>query len=108
MPRRGIIVGETDWRQILFLYDALIALSPSPVVRLNRAIAYRYVAGPAAALAEVDQLHEALDRYHLYHATRAELLRALHQADEARAADARALELTANPAERALLEQRLF
>jgi RNA polymerase sigma-70 factor (ECF subfamily) len=98
---------RTDWLQILLLYDALLKYDPSPVVKLNRAIALRYVRGPAAALEEVDALGETLGRYHLYHATRAELLRELGRLAEARHADAGALQLTANPAERALLEQRL-
>jgi RNA polymerase sigma-70 factor (ECF subfamily) len=98
---------ETDWRQILALYDALLELMPSPVVRLNRAIAHRYLDGAAAALPEVDALAEALEDYYLFHATRAELLRDLRRDDEGRAALARALELTANPAERALLQRRL-
>jgi RNA polymerase sigma factor (sigma-70 family) len=97
----------TDWRQILLLYDALLVHLPSPVIRLHRAVAVRQVAGAAAALAEVDALAGGLDRYHLYHATRAELLRDLGRLDEARRADERALRLTGNPAERALLEQRL-
>ncbi len=97
----------TDWRQILLLYDALLAHLPSPVIRLHRAVAVRQVAGADAALAEVDALAGALDRYHLYHATRAELLRDLARPAEARRADERALRLTGNPAERALLEQRL-
>jgi RNA polymerase sigma-70 factor (ECF subfamily) len=98
---------QTDWLQILLLYDTLLRYDPSPVIRLNRAIALRYVSGPAPALAAVDALGEALGRYHLYHATRAELLRELGRMTEARYADAAALQLTANPAERALLEQRL-
>ncbi len=98
---------ETDWLQILLLYDTLLQFDPSPVIRLNRAIALRYVTGPEAALEAVDALAEVLGRYHLYHATRAELLRDLHRMNEARHADAAALQLTANPAERALLEQRL-
>ena len=99
---------ETDWPQILRLYDALLAASAgSPVVRLNRAIALRHVAGPELALREVDEIAEDLDRYHLLHATRAELLRDLGRPDEARDADRRALELTDNPAERALLEARI-
>jgi len=80
---------------------------PSPVTQLHRAIARRYVTGPQAALAELDQLADALDRYHLFHATRAELLRALGHPYEARTAAQRALELTANPPERALLHQRI-
>lgn len=83
----------------------LLRLAPSRVTRLHCAIALRYVAGAEKALAELDSLD--LDRYHLYHATRAELLRDLGRDDEAREADQRALELTANPAEQALLEQRL-
>jgi RNA polymerase sigma factor (sigma-70 family) len=98
---------QTDWPQILLLYDALLAHLPSPVIRLHRAVAVRQVAGAAAALAEVGDLAGALDRYHLYHATRAELLRDLGRPDEARRADEQALRLTGNPAERALLEQRL-
>ena len=97
----------TDWPQILALYDVLARFDPSPVVALNRAIALRYVAGPAAALAVVDTLGAPLARYHLFHATRAELLRALGRSAEAREADMRAIELTANPAERVLLRERI-
>jgi len=99
--------AETDWRQIVALYDALLQQMPSPVVELNRGIARRYRDGAAAALADVDRLAEALDGYYLFHATRAELLRDLGREPEARTALTRALELTANPAERALLQQRL-
>jgi RNA polymerase sigma-70 factor (ECF subfamily) len=99
--------AETDWRQIVALYDVLLELMPSPVVRLNRAIARRYLDGAAAALPEVDALGEALDDYYLFHATRAELLRDLGRETEARAALTRALDLTTNPAERALLRKRL-
>ena len=98
---------ETDWRQILALYDALLAYWPTAIVRLNRAIALQYVAGPAAALAEVEQLAAALHNYRLFHATRGQLLRALSRPDEARLADERALALATNPAERALIEQGL-
>ena len=97
----------TRWPEILRSYDALLELGDSPVVRLNRAIAVWHVEGPGIALAEVDELAEALDGYHLFHATRAELLRALGRTADARAADGRALELTGNPAERALLTKRL-
>ena len=99
--------AETDWAQIVALYDELLRVQPSPVVRLNRAIALRYLDGAGAALAECDLLDSALDGYHLLHATRAELLRELGRSEEARLAIRRALELTANPAERALLEERL-
>jgi RNA polymerase sigma-70 factor (ECF subfamily) len=98
---------HTDWLQILVLYDELLRHAPTPVTRLNRAIALRYVAGPEAALAEIHPLAGPLDGYHLFHATRAELLRDLQCPEEARRADRRALALTANPAERSLLEQRL-
>lgn len=90
------------------LYGLLLAHAPSPVTRLHRAIALRHVAGPAAALAELSTVDTELVRYHLYHATRAELLRELGRRKEARAADRRALELTANPAAQALLEQRIL
>ncbi len=99
--------ADTDWREVVDLYTLLLAIDPSPVVRLNRAIAVSHVDGPAPALAEVDQLAGTLDRYHLFHATRAALLRELGRAGEAAAADGMALELTRNPGERALLEQRL-
>jgi RNA polymerase sigma factor (sigma-70 family) len=99
---------DTDWEQIVLLYDMLLHLEPSPVTRLHRAIAVRYASGARTAMAELDDLADALDEYHLYHATRAELLRELGQPGQARAADRRALELTANPAEQALLQQRLF
>jgi RNA polymerase sigma factor (sigma-70 family) len=98
---------DTDWEQIVLLYDMLVHLAPSPVTRLHRAIALRYTDGPRAAMAELDELAGPLDGHHLFHATRAELLRAVGQHDRARDADRRALELTANPAERALLRRRI-
>jgi len=98
---------DTDWAQIVVLYDMLLAMAPSPVTRLHRAIALRYLAGPEAAMDELAPLAEPLDRYPLLHATRAELLRALGEPEEAREADRRALDLTANPAQRALLEDRV-
>jgi RNA polymerase sigma factor (sigma-70 family) len=98
---------DTDWRQIVALYDALLELMPSPVVELNRAIARRYLDGAQTALADVDRLTGPLDAYYLFHATRAELLRDLGRAAEARLALGRALELTENPAERALLRRRI-
>jgi RNA polymerase sigma factor (sigma-70 family) len=97
----------TRWNEIVRSYDVLLGFSDTPVVRLNRAIAVWHVEGPGAALAEVDDLSDELEQYHLFHATRAELLRALGRPDDARAADERALELTENPGERALLERRL-
>jgi RNA polymerase sigma-70 factor (ECF subfamily) len=98
---------DTDWEQILLLYDMLLHLEPSPVTRLHRAIALRYARGLGAAMAELDDLEGELDRYHLYYATRAELLRELGHPDQARAADQRALSLTANPAEQAILQRRI-
>ncbi|MFI6520920.1 RNA polymerase sigma factor [Spirillospora sp. NPDC050679] len=102
---------DTDWPQIAVLYDMLLGLAPSPVHRLHRAIAVRYRSGPRVALADLDALPPAdrktLEPYPLYHATRAELLRATGRPEAARAADRRALELTANPAQRVLLHQRL-
>jgi RNA polymerase sigma factor (sigma-70 family) len=98
---------DTDWAQIVVLYDMLLAIAPSPVTRLHRAIALRYYTGPEAAMDELDDLAVPLDRYPLFHATRAELLRALGEPEEAREADRRALDLTANPAQRALLEERI-
>jgi RNA polymerase sigma-70 factor (ECF subfamily) len=99
--------ADTDWEQIVVLYDMLLHLAPSPVTRLHRAVALRYTAGLRAAVDELGTLAGDLDRYHLFHATRAELLRALGQPHEARTADERALALTTNPAEQALLQQRI-
>jgi len=98
---------DTDRPQIMLLYDALLAYLPSPVVALHRAIARSQVTGPVDALADLDALGGPLDSYHLFHATRAHLLREVGRLAEARRADEQALGLTANPAERALLEQRL-
>jgi RNA polymerase sigma-70 factor (ECF subfamily) len=98
---------RTDWAQIRLLYDRLQALAPSPVVRLNRAVATRYVLGPEAALAEITPLADELDSYRLFHALRAGLLTGLGREEEARAARERALALAANPAERELLTRRL-
>jgi RNA polymerase sigma factor (sigma-70 family) len=97
----------TDWAQIRLLYDGLQALTPSPVVLLNRAVATRYVVGPEAALAEITPLAAELDGYRLFHALQAGLLAGLGREDEARAASERALALAGNPAERELLARRL-
>jgi predicted RNA polymerase sigma factor len=99
--------GQTPWADVRALYDQLYALAPSPVVLLSRAVATRYVHGPGAALAEVDELGDRLSFYRLFHATRAELLRALGRTDEAREAAERALALATNPAERELLARRV-
>jgi RNA polymerase sigma-70 factor (ECF subfamily) len=97
----------TDWGRIRLLYDRLELLTPSPVVRLNRAVATRFAIGPQAALAEVEPLADELDGYRLFHAVRAELLDELGRHEQARAANERALALAANPAERELLARRL-
>jgi len=97
----------TDWGRIRLLYDRLELLTPSPVVRLNRAVATRFAVSPQAALAEVEPLAEELDGYRLFHAVRAELLDELGRHEQARAANERALALAANPAERELLARRL-
>jgi RNA polymerase sigma factor (sigma-70 family) len=99
--------ARTDWLQIRLLYDRLQALTPSPVVLLNRAVATRYVVGPQAALAEIAPLAAELDGYRLFHALRAGLLAGLGREDEASAASERALALAGNPAERELLARRL-
>ena len=99
--------NATDWTQILMLYEGLVRMTGSAVVRLNRGIALSHVAGPARALADIDALSDELGRYHLFHATRAVLLRELGRPDEARVADRQALGLTENPAERALLIERI-
>ena len=96
--------ADTDWSQIARLYDQLYAVSPTPVVALNRAVAVAELDGPAVALAEVDRL--ALDGYHAWHATRADLLRRLGRSADARAAYDAAIDATANPAERAYLTRR--
>jgi predicted RNA polymerase sigma factor len=101
-------VERTDWRQIVVLYDMLLVLAPSAVVRLNRAIALWRVEGPGSALRELDALAPELDAYHLLHAARGEILSELGRPDEALAAQTQALHLTRNTAERALLRRRLF
>jgi predicted RNA polymerase sigma factor len=97
----------TDWDEVVALYDQLLRVTPTPVVALNRALAVAELHGPQAALEALTPLEERLADYHLYHAARGVLLRRLGRIDEARTAERRALELTANPAERRLLEERL-
>jgi RNA polymerase sigma-70 factor (ECF subfamily) len=92
-----------DWAQIVALSAQLHRAAPSPVTQLHRAVALRYRDGLAAALAELESLAGPLERYHLFHASRAELLRDVGDRDAAR----RALALTANPAQRHLLTRRL-
>jgi RNA polymerase sigma-70 factor (ECF subfamily) len=98
---------QTDWHQIVVLYDALLAMSDSPVVRLNRAVALSYFAGPQVALGELNDLALTLSDYHLFHSTRAELLDSIGEHGLAREARVRALDLSQNPAERSFLERKL-
>jgi RNA polymerase sigma-70 factor, ECF subfamily len=98
-------VDGTDWHAILTLYDQLYALTPTPVVALNRAVALAEAEGPAVGLAAVDDLRTSgLDSYYLFHASRAALLRRLGRATEAAAAYATARSLATNPVEQAFLD----
>jgi RNA polymerase sigma-70 factor (ECF subfamily) len=99
-------VRDTDWSQVVALYDQLVRLDPSPIVVLNRAIAVAELDGPEVALAAVDRLDEPLTGYHAYHATRADLLRRLGRSQDSRAAYDRAIELAGNTAETAYLTRR--
>lgn len=98
---------DTDWPQILILYEMLLRITPTPIARLNHAVAVRFVIGPEQALRLVDPLANELGAYHLFHAVRADLLNALGGREEARRAELRALELTRNRAEQSLLRRRL-
>jgi RNA polymerase sigma-70 factor (ECF subfamily) len=95
----------TDWWQIVALYDQLLAIAPTPVVALNRAIAVGEVEGPAAALELVETFEPELDGYHAFHAARADLLWRLRRSDEAVAAFERAAELAPTDAERDFLKR---
>ena len=97
---------DTDWPQIVRLYDVLEELQPSPVVSLNRAVAVAMAEGPEAALGIIDTLEEELDGYHLLHAARADLLRRAGRYAEAAGSYARALALVTNDSERRYLEKR--
>jgi RNA polymerase sigma-70 factor (ECF subfamily) len=99
-------VRDTDWSQIVALYDQLVRLDASPVIALNRAIAVAELDGPEAALAAVDRLEDTLAGYHPYHATRADLLRRLGRSQQSRAAYGKAIELAGNTAEIAALARR--
>jgi RNA polymerase sigma-70 factor (ECF subfamily) len=100
---------DTDWSQIVGLYDFLETIQPSPIVSLNRAVAIAMAVGPRAALALIDDLAAAgdLDQYHLLYAARADLLRRLGSLEDAAKNYARALELVTNDSERRFLERRL-
>jgi RNA polymerase sigma-70 factor, ECF subfamily len=97
--------ADTDWNQILALYDQLMAFTPTAIVALNRAVAVAELGGPEAALELVDGL--SLERYHLYHAIRADFLRRLGRTDEALAAYRAAIDRAENGAEVALLTERM-
>lgn len=97
---------DTDWSQIVALYDRMTHVDPSPIVRLNRAVAVAEVDGPDTALAEIDRLTGTLEGYHAFHAARAEVLRRLGRSGEARTAYDKAISLTENPAECAHLTRR--
>ncbi|MEV0879102.1 sigma-70 family RNA polymerase sigma factor [Micromonospora echinofusca] len=97
---------DTDWSTIVALYGRMSLLDPSPIVRLNRAVAVAEVDGPGVGLAEIDRLTAVLDGYHAFHAARADLLRRLGHGGESRTAYDRAIGLAGNPAERAYLTRR--
>jgi RNA polymerase sigma-70 factor (ECF subfamily) len=97
---------DTDWSQVVALYDQLVRIDPSPIVALNRAIAVGELDGPNVALGELDRLEDALGAYHAFHATRADLLRRLGCAQKSRASYDRAIELAGNTAETAYLSRR--
>ncbi|MEO3746841.1 RNA polymerase sigma factor [Plantactinospora sp. B5E13] len=99
-------IRDTDWSQVVALYDQLVHLDSSPIVALNRAIAVAELDGPEVALAAVDRLEDELAGYHAYHATRADLLRRLGQSQQSRAAYDKAIELAGNTAETANLTRR--
>jgi RNA polymerase sigma-70 factor (ECF subfamily) len=99
-------VRDTDWSQVVALYDQLVRLDPSPIIALNRAVAVAELDGPEVALAAIDRLADSLADYHAYHATRADLLRRLGASQRSRAAYDRAIELAGNTAETAYLTRR--
>jgi RNA polymerase sigma-70 factor, ECF subfamily len=99
-------IRDTDWSQVVALYDQLVRIDPSPVIALNRAIAVAELDGPEVALAAVDRLEGTLAGYHAYHVTRADLLRRLGRSQQARAAYDKAIELAGNTAETAYLTRR--
>jgi RNA polymerase sigma-70 factor, ECF subfamily len=98
---------ETDWQQIVQLYNLLERLQPSPIVLLNRAVAIAMVESPTAALVLIDDIANELEDYHLFHATRADLLRRVGALQEAAQSYTRALALVTNDSERRFLEERL-
>jgi RNA polymerase sigma-70 factor, ECF subfamily len=99
-------IRDTDWSQVVALYDQLVRVDPSPIVALNRAVAVAELDGPEVALAAVDRLEGKLAGYHAFHAVRADLLRRLGRGQESRAAYDKAIELAGNTAETAYLTRR--
>jgi RNA polymerase sigma-70 factor (ECF subfamily) len=106
---RGARPGDTDWPQIVKLYDRLERVQPSPIVSLNRAVAVAMADGPRAGLALIDALSATndLDSYHLLHAARADLLRRAGTHEEAAKSYLKALSLVSNDSERRYLQRRL-
>ncbi|NLR95478.1 RNA polymerase sigma factor [Rhizobium sp. P38BS-XIX] len=106
---RAVTADDTNWRQLVMLYDLLLTASPSPVIELNRAVAISMRDGPAAALSIVDGLlqEERMARYHLTHAAKADFLRQLARSDEARQSYQTALSLCQQAPEQAFLRKRL-
>jgi RNA polymerase sigma-70 factor (ECF subfamily) len=98
---------DTDWPQIATLYRGLKAMWPTPVIELNRAVAVAMADGPDAGLVLIEPLGDELDRYHLFHSARADLLRRSGRTSESQAAYRRALDLATNPVERKYLKRRL-
>jgi RNA polymerase sigma-70 factor (ECF subfamily) len=99
--------ASTRWERVVAYYDRLAALAPDPVVELNRAVALAMAGDLGGGLARIDALAPSLERYHYFHAARADLLNRLNARDAAAEAYARALDLAGNAAERSFLERRL-
>jgi RNA polymerase sigma-70 factor, ECF subfamily len=104
---RAVRAQETNWQQIVQLYNLLERLQPSPIVSLNRAVAIAMVDGPPTAIALLDAIGPELDGYHLFHAARADLLRRMGASAEAAQSYERALALVTNDSERRFLDRRL-
>ncbi len=104
---RAVIAEETDWERIVLLYDALLEISPSPIVALNRAVAIGMAQGPSAGLDALDGLESALTGYHLFPAVRGDLLMKLGRLAEARREIERAIAMTENRREQELLTEKL-
>ncbi|MEA2163094.1 MAG: polymerase sigma-70 factor, subfamily [Thermoanaerobaculia bacterium] len=103
----ALIAADTDWKQIAAIYERLYALHPTPIVALNHAVAVSMSDGPGAALPLVDALSDSLADYHLWHATRADVLRRLGRVEEAADSYRHAYELSGNEAERRFLMRRV-